>query len=348
MTKPSIHLGILLFVVLALCFTQSQSANAQGEMRGLYILDGRGPVYHQGDPPTFPGEPFLGVDIARDLAVTLDADNEVKGYFILDGLGNVYEVGGARLNGVVPTFFGIDIARDMEVLQPGMFPVTPTTPASSVGFYIMDGFGTVHPSGSAVTIPGSTGGVFDADPSTPDVDPFFGVDIARDFEVSINVTGPTQGQVNGYYILDGFGGVHAAGGARGTMIRSTPGDDISIPFFGFDIARAIEVTPSGQGIYLLDGFGGVHQLGDAFTAFPLGGSASTPSWGWDVAEDIELITDGDKQVLGYYVLSAMGDVSGAGIAERAPYPGPALYQDIARDLETTRWLEGETIPQINR
>lgn len=347
MTKPSIQLGILLFVVLALSITLTPSANAQGEMRGLYILDGRGPVYHQGDPPTFPGEPFLGIDIARDLAPILDTDNEVKGYFILDGLGNVYEVGGARLNGATPTFFGIDIARDMEVLQPGMFPVTITTPASAVGFYILDGFGTVHPAGSATTIPGTAGGVFDADPNTPDIDPFFGFDIARDFELSYNVDGPTVGQVNGYFILDGFGGIHAAGGALGTMIRSTPGDDISIPFFGFDIARAIEVTPSGRGIYLLDGFGGVHKLGDAFKAFPLGGPAATPIWGWDVAEDIELITNGADQVLGYYVLSAFGDVSGAGIAQRAPYPGRALYQDIARDLETTKWLEGETIPQIN-
>lgn len=346
MAERSLVWGLVALTIAVTVTAVSGVAFAQGEARGLYILEGRGPVYHEGAPPAFPGEPFLGIDIARDMATVTGPDNSITGYFILDGFGNIFEVGDADLGSITTTNFGFDIARDMEVLQPGYFPATVTTPADTLGLYVLDGMGGVHAYGSAITLPNSDNGIFDTNTNTPEVDPFFGFDIARDFELSRNVDGPTAGHVNGYYILDGFGGVHTGGQARDMLIRPVPGLDIVVPFFGFDIARAMEIHPTGTGIYILDGYGGVTRIGAALQDFPLGGPEQTPVWGWDIAEDIELITDGTDDVLGYFVLSGFGDIAGAGIAERFPYPGPPIFQDLARDLETTLWLEGETLPQI--
>lgn len=348
MSKPTVRLGILFAGLCIVSFGLCADGLAQGEMAGLYILDGRGPVYEQGIPPKFAGDPFLGVDIARDMELVTGPDNKVTGYFILDGFGNMFEVGAASLQGATPPGFGMDIARDLELLRPGMFPTSPGTPADAIGFYVLDGMGGIHPVGSATTLPGSVNGLFDDDPAVDGLGPFFGFDIARDLELSVNVDGPTQGQVNGYYLLDGFGRVFAMGGAQKELLRSIPGMDISTPYFGWDIARAIEITPSGNGIYLLDGYGGVHRMGDAFEPFPLGGPEQSVHWGWDIARDIELITDGAKGVLGYYVLAGDGTLSGAGIAEQAPYPGPWLGMDIANDLETTFWMANETFPSPSK
>jgi hypothetical protein len=51
--------------------------------------------------------------------------------------------------------------------------------------------------------------------------PYFGWDIAKDLEL-----GPI-----GYYVLDGFGGIHAGGGAQ-KIIPPTP-------YFGWNIARGL-------------------------------------------------------------------------------------------------------------
>lgn len=346
MANRSLVWGILGVAIAFSVFATTGEALAQGEARGLYILDGRGPVYQEGVPPSFPGEPFLGMDIARDMATVTGPDNSIDGYFLLDGFGNIFEVGNADLGGVTTTLFGFDIARDMEVLQEGSFPASMTTPADTIGLYVLDGMGGVHAYGSATAVVGSDNGLFDTNPATPGMDPDFGFDIARDFELSRYVEGPSAGMVNGYYILDGFGAIHSGGEAVDQLIRDVPGLNLVSPFFGFDIARAMEVHPTGAGIYLLDGFGGVHLMGDALQDFPLGGAESTPVFGWDIAEDIELITDGGQNVLGYFVLDGFGMLNGAGIAERIPYPGPPIFQDLARDLETTQWLQGETMPQI--
>ena len=98
---------------------------------------------------------------------------------------------------------------------------------------------------------------------------------------------PVIAQQSGYYVLDGFGGVHAGGGA--------PAMSPQTPYFGFDIAKDIAYVPpnpgtaSGiDGIIVLDGFGGVHAGG------PLKASSSTPLapttayFGFNVARAIAL------------------------------------------------------------
>ncbi len=84
-----------------------------------------------------------------------------------------------------------------------------------------------------------------------------------------------------HYVLDAFGGVHAAGGAP--AIVPAP------PYFGFDVAQSIEYIPigtaaaSGDGILVLDKWGGVHR-GGALAANPP--SSSPPYFGFDAARDI--------------------------------------------------------------
>lgn len=80
-----------------------------------------------------------------------------------------------------------------------------------------------------------------------------------------------------YYVLDGFGGVHAGGGAAAPPA--------GIPYFGFDIAKDIAYVPAGtglvgDGLLVLDGFGGVHSAGLG-AVLP-----ATPYFGFDVARAI--------------------------------------------------------------
>lgn len=101
---------------------------------------------------------------------------------------------------------------------------------------MLDRYGGVHPFGNA--------------PYTDKPD-FFGFNIARD--IAVNPQG-------GYYVLDGYGGVHAKDGAP--FLGPYP-DEVGHYWPGWDIAKAIMVTPSGNGYVVLDGFGGIHRFGDA-------------------------------------------------------------------------------------
>lgn len=111
--------------------------------------------------------------------------------------------------------------------------------------FVADG-GRVRVEGETVTAPAT---------------PYFGFDIARDLELAAN-----------FYVLDGFGGVHAGGGA--------PVLNPTTPYFGFDIARDLELVAAG--FYVLDGFGEVHAGGGASAISP-----ATPYFGFDIAKDLE-------------------------------------------------------------
>jgi hypothetical protein len=122
----------------------------------------------------------------------------------------------------------------------------------------------------------------------------------------------------GYYVLDGYGGVHRGG--------SAPALSPQTPYFGWDIARDIELTPSGTGFYVLDGYGGVHKTGSAPALSP-----ATPFFGFDIAKDLELTSNG----LGYYVLDGYGGVHSGGAASSLSPTTPYFGWNIARDLELT-------------
>ena len=85
-------------------------------------------------------------------------------------------------------------------------------------------------------------------------------------------------QYAGFYVLDGYGGVHVGGGAAAI----SP----STPYFGWDIARDIAFIPvaysdsiHGDGFLVLDGFGGIHRGGKLASI----SVTSSPYFGWDIA-----------------------------------------------------------------
>jgi hypothetical protein len=165
---------------------------------------------------------------------------------------------------------------------------------------------------------------------------------------------------SGYYVLDGYGGVHRGGNApalspqteyfgwdRARDIELTPsgtgyyvldcyggayraGSAPSfappIPYFGWDIAKDLELTSDGTGYYILEGYGGVHPGGPALSLSP-----STPYFGWNIARDFELTPSGT----GYYVLDGYGGVHAGGDASSLSPSTPYFGWDIARDLELT-------------
>lgn len=88
--------------------------------------------------------------------------------------------------------------------------------AQHAQYYLLDGYGGVH-SGDGAPIIASA--------------PYFGWDIARDI-VYVPVGTPSS-TGDGVLVLDGFGGVHAAGALGADPPGTSP------PYFGFDIARGI-------------------------------------------------------------------------------------------------------------
>lgn len=97
----------------------------------------------------------------------------------------------------------------------------------------------------------------------------------------LTLASPVAAQHAQHYVLDGFGGVHAGGGA--------PAISPPTPYFGFDVAVDIVYIPvgtlsaAGDGVLVLDAFGGVHRGGSLVAAPPSGG---TPYFGFDIARAI--------------------------------------------------------------
>src|SRR5512137_337206 len=92
---------------------------------------------------------------------------------------------------------------------------------------------------------------------------------------------PVLSQVAPYYVLDGYGGVHAGGGA--------PAIAPLTPYFGWDIAKSIDYVPVaaassiyGDAVLVLDGYGGVHKGGKLSSI----GVPATPYFGFNVARSL--------------------------------------------------------------
>lgn len=111
-------------------------------------------------------------------------------------------------------------------------PAGPTaTPTPIAAWFVLDGFGGIHSSNPEVR---------------PPVLPYFmGFNIARDIEPDPHGLG--------WYMLDGYGGIHRSP----ADLPAPPGE---LPYFGFDIARDLEIqdSPEGYKFYMLDGLGAVH------------------------------------------------------------------------------------------
>ena len=132
-----------------------------------------------------------------------------------------------------------DIYVKKYQLTPPEKYLTPTpvpTPATTLDWFVLDGFGGVHSSNPSIPLP---------------VLPYFmPFNIARDLEPD-----PLG---RGWYMLDGFGGIH-------TSSPDLP-KPIDLPYFGYDIARNLEVvnTDHGYEFYMLDGYGTIHSTDKSF------------------------------------------------------------------------------------
>jgi hypothetical protein len=94
----------------------------------------------------------------------------------------------------------------------------------------MDGWGGLHPFGNAPDIGDQSSHYW------------HGWDIARD---AVSVNGGTGG-----YVLDGQGGIHAFGTARA----------LTGPLWTFDVAKSMDVIPTGDSGTIVDASGATHPL----------------------------------------------------------------------------------------
>jgi outer membrane protein assembly factor BamB len=119
------------------------------------------------------------------------------------------------------------------------------------------------------------------------------------------------------YTLDGWGGIHAFGGA--------PAPSGGMFWRGWDIARGITVRSDGSSGWVLDGWGGVHPYGGAPWI------TNGPFWnGWDIARSIALNPcDPDN---GGYVLDGWGGVHAFGTAPAVSSNDYWRGWDIARGI----------------
>ncbi len=171
--------------------------------------------------------------------------------------------------------------------------------------YVLDGYGGIHPSGSAPSLSNSY---------------YAGYDIARGLSLFFGATG-------GYW-LDGFGAIHAVGNALSSAA-------MQVPSFGSDIARAIWVAPWGtpnhpQGL-ILDGYGGLHPFwanGDTQPVQPISPHYTN---GTDIARDLVINLDqsGSNPISGY-MLDGHGTVwpFGNAISVASPFFAPDLARGI--------------------
>ena len=166
------------------------------------------------------------------------------------------------------------------------------------GGYELDGYGGIHPFGSAPPLAGTAY--------------WPGWDIARG--IALDASG------GGGLVLDGFGGLHPFGGAHAPTRWST-----SWP--GWDIARGLTLTPgstlaSPRG-YVVDAFGGVHRFG---------GAPRVSSTGYWPGQDIVRGIAKDPAGPGGYVLDFSGGLHPFGGAPARSASGYWPGQDIGRGI----------------
>jgi hypothetical protein len=248
---------------------------------------------------------------------------------LLDSFGVIYPVGdvGLEFEGPIPTTE--DIYRNIEVSADGRTLVSLRADGivEQFGDQKVDISGAVPPpvagneyidieftpSERGLVLLDSFGNMVtlgDATPLAPsNAMGLFGTAMAVDMELTRDGKGA--------FILDCYGGVHAFGNA----IQFN-----EFPFFGYDVARDIEIDSKGG--YILDGLGGI---------FPLGRSpdlSSGADFGYDIARDLLLFEKG-----GFYILDGQGGITSVGTDALVPpsnepasnpiFPGMDVMEDFA-------------------
>lgn len=202
-----------------------------------YTVDGYGGIHRFApDPASVPKVSTTGYwpnfDIARGVALV--PGDATRGY-TLDGWGGLHPFGGAPPVAVTGYFPGQDVVKAVVVN-----PATEAFP--HVTGYTLGARGSIMPFAE----------VGKAMPPKP-AGPAFSFDIAR----GITLSGSGKG-----YVLDGFGGIHAFGGAQPA---------VGGPYWsGYDIARSLIYDPAIASGYVVDGRGGLHSFNSAPKAQTLG------------------------------------------------------------------------------
>ncbi|MFH1741945.1 MAG: hypothetical protein ABIH23_23325 [bacterium] len=180
-------------------------------------------------------------DVARDLEVVYAESDGVAsavGYMILDAWGVLHHYG------TVPNLQNPRVSPGYSIFR--AFKLITDADGVVQDFVILNGLGQMY------ATPGGFLGAPAEDPETPGgggdlsfvLNPqpvFFGFDIARDVEINpvdSNEDGVVGDGGDGFYVLDGYGGIHAVGNAPAVQ---------NAPFLGFDIARDLEISPTGSG-----------------------------------------------------------------------------------------------------
>lgn len=284
--------------------------NETGEVDGMYILDGYGDVFAHpegGNTPEYPGvyRPMWGWDIARDVEPIMDwsvKKNGIAGFYILDGFGGVFPVGDmskpfVKVYRSVQSleagedrylYWGWDVAVDIEVapiydesydfLNAGANSSSSgnTGALRGTGYYILDKFGGVH-----WNLEDENGNVVRAPWYQTSPQPYFGWDIARSFKLT------TSGK--GYFLLDGYGGLHAVGDAKAAGFLPPSG---STPPYTLDIAKDLQPvfdeTGYTKGMFVMNGYGQILEYGQANVVNPMPLFKDENGDLWDIAKDMEV------------------------------------------------------------
>ena len=128
---------------------------------------------------------------------------------------------------------------------------------------------------------------------------------------------PTPSPVQGWFVLDGFGGIHTS---NPEMQRP------QLPYIaGYDIFRDLEPDALGRGWYMLDGHGGIHRSSGQL---PL--PAELPYFNFDIARNLE-VQERDGQTY-FYLLDGYGVIH-TDDPEFSRGKLPWQQTDFARDLE---------------
>jgi hypothetical protein len=218
-------------------------------------------------------------------------------YIIADNIGQIFGTGNAPVN--IPDYRQTEnVIRDIEL-----------TPASR-GALFLNGYGNVVLKGdpdpwgefvrtsNSVTFP--EGGAIN-----------LGMDLARDVVADFDR--------DGYYLLDAMGGVHAVGAVPPAAFQL-----VGAPSYSSDLARDMEITPTGLGLFILSGNGPTTSMGDARRI------ENQMDFKWDIARDITLTRQGN----GYYLLDGYGVVHSIGGAPALDTTVPLfLGSDVYRSVE---------------
>ncbi len=214
--------------------------------------------------------------LAAATGTAAPVDNQ-QHLYTLDGWGGLHPASGSPSLAGSAYWAGSDVARSLALFPDGS------------GGFVLDALGGLHPFGSA-NVPGA---------GAPTGAPYFGFDIAR----GILLAPWSSASVPAGWTLDGWGGVHAFGGAPNI-------GPVGAYWPKWDIARGLVVMPdstaSSVSGFTLDGWGGLHPFG------AVGAPAGAAYFGWDIARAIIALPTALASAPAGYVVDGYGGLHGFG------------------------------------